>query len=126
MRASLFLRPCVILLLSAAAIFAACSEHVPPSLERAEAGAPPPPWGLDTRPVSATCKPPVVTPPTAKISFERISPIAFAHPTGVVEHDGKLYILQQGSSGTTGTVNAMVRVLGADTTQAPVVIDVSS
>ncbi|HSO36753.1 MAG TPA: PQQ-dependent sugar dehydrogenase [Labilithrix sp.] len=51
-----------------------------------------------------------------------ISPIVFARPTGVVEHDGKLYVLEQGSSGPVG---ATVRLLSADTKQATTVIDVS-
>ncbi|HSO36031.1 MAG TPA: PQQ-dependent sugar dehydrogenase, partial [Labilithrix sp.] len=118
------LRAALVLGLGGVLTFVACDERLPRSLGEQDAGTPAPAWGLDARPTGTTCKGPgAAATPAATISLARVSPIVFAHPTGVVEHDGRLYVLQQGSSGPVG---ATVRLLSADTTQATTVIDVSS
>lgn len=114
----------LVLAFGVSAAVGACSEQLPVALTPPEAGALPPPWGLDTRPASATCsglaRP---DPDQPRISFQRASPITFDQPVGLVQHAGRLYVVQQGASGGKG---AAVRVLGADPGVAPVVIDMSS
>ena len=105
------------------AIIAACGEQLPAPLTSVEAGPLPPAWGLETRPVSTTCTGIAKPAAVATIGFERVSPIEFANPVGVVEQSGRLYVIQQGSSSGTG---ATIRVLGADPSVAPTVVDVSS
>ncbi len=107
--------------LGGAAAFVACDERFPLPLQQSEAG----PLATDAAgdaPLDADASCDAGTPP-AKISLTRVSPVVFRNPTGVVEHDGKLYVLQQGSS---GPVDAQVRLLSADGQQATTVIDVSS
>jgi glucose/arabinose dehydrogenase len=106
----------------AAAAVVACDEQLPPPLHEGDGG----PLADDAAgdaPGDGNADAACEAGPPAKISLTRVSPVVFANPTGLVQHDGKLYVLQQGSSGPKG---AEVRLLSADAQTASTVIDVSS
>ncbi len=111
--------------LAGVAAFVACDEHLPEPLRSAEAGSLPGDAAVIDAPLADadSCED---SGAPRKISLTRVSPVKFANPTGVVEHAGKLYVLQQGSSSGSGVVNGQVRLLSADQQQASTVIDVSS
>src|SRR5689334_10871123 len=93
------------LVVSAALVSSAsCNETLPRSLDETgadagEAGAPPPAWGLDARPVSTTCQgtakpaPPVA--PNAHIAFEPLTTTPLHHLVDIVPHGGLLYVVDQ-------------------------------
>jgi glucose/arabinose dehydrogenase len=107
----------------ASAVAPACTERLPVALVTPEAGALPPPWGLDVRPVSTTCSGLARPTVSTTIAFERLSPVTFEQPVAIVRQGPRLYVVQQGRAGGAG---ASVRLLGADASVAPTVIDVSS
>lgn len=128
-RSSSFVSPLALVVMGAlagAAPLGACSEKLPPPLAGADAAPPPPPWGLETRPVPTTCTGVLSSAALAKISFDRVSPVMFQTPVGVVQQSGRLYVIQQGSTSGGTTREAMVRAISGDGSAAPTVIDVSS
>lgn len=108
--------------LVASPLVTACSEKLPSPLPAAEAGALPPPWGLDARPVSTTCSGRAKAAPST-IALERVSPVVFDRPVAVAQQGGRLYVVQQGEAGGAG---ARVRLMTPGASAAPTVIDLSS
>ncbi|MBX3191164.1 MAG: PQQ-dependent sugar dehydrogenase [Labilithrix sp.] len=99
-----------------AAVAFACTERLPISLEPEDAGPPPPAWGLDARPIAPTCAARAKGPSRARVSFEPVSPVKFDRPVAIETRGSRMYVLEQGG---------LIRVLGADTSVAPTVADLT-
>jgi glucose/arabinose dehydrogenase len=107
---------------AALAASASCTESVPRSLDPTGSSAidageatASPAWGLDARPVSATCKgtakpaPPVA--PDAHIAFQPLTTKPLQHLVDIVPHGGLLYVVDQ---------SGYVRTIAKDGTVAQV------
>jgi len=86
------------LLFAVSCALLACTEKLPRRIEKAESIAPPePPIGLDTRPVSTTCSAvPKPASSNALIGFQRVTTAKLERPVEIVQHAGRLYVLEQG------------------------------
>ncbi|MBX3191370.1 MAG: PQQ-dependent sugar dehydrogenase [Labilithrix sp.] len=102
---------------------ASCDETFPRALEASPPPepAPAPAWGLDARPVSATCvageKPAPRPDAKARIAFESVTKAKLDNLVDVIPQSGRLYVVNQ---------RGYLHYLGSDGTSAPVVLDLSS